>query len=110
MQHDWVPSRLGHGETMCARCFVTNREAAVLGMNDCTAPPPSPANNNQPWSQDRIDEELAFDDMSSLDDQPEPGEECGRWCNGKLAQYCGKAGTEECDFECPYRDSECVKC
>jgi hypothetical protein len=39
-----------------------------------------------------------------------PGEECGRWSNGRLAQYCAKAGSEECDFECPYRDSECVKC
>ena len=111
MQHDWVSSRLGHGETMCARCFVTNREAAVLGMNDCAAPSPIPANSNQPqWPQDRIDEELSFDDMSSLNDQHEPGEECGRWRNGKLAQYCAKAGTEECDFECPYRDGECVKC
>ena len=41
MQHDWIRSMLGHGETMCRRCFVTNREAAVLGMlNDCDAPIP----------------------------------------------------------------------
>lgn len=30
--HDWQPSTLGHGELMCARCFVTNREAAALGL------------------------------------------------------------------------------
>jgi hypothetical protein len=60
MQHDWVPSTLGHGETMCRRCFVTNREAAVLGIaNECDTPPPSPkaANENQTcaWTQDEID-------------------------------------------------------
>lgn len=32
------------------------------------------------------------------------GEECGRWRNGVLSASCLKAGTEECDFECPYRD------
>lgn len=37
-QHDWVPSMLGHGETMCRNCLVTNREAAVLGMNECPDP------------------------------------------------------------------------
>ena len=42
--HEWVPSRLGHGETMCARCFVTNREAAVLGlMERCSRPEADPA-------------------------------------------------------------------
>jgi hypothetical protein len=44
------------------------------------------------------------------DDGPMPGEECGRWSNGRLGQYCAKAGSEECDFECPYRDVECVRC
>jgi hypothetical protein len=33
------------------------------------------------------------------------GEECGRWANGRLGKYCSKAGSEECDFECPYRNS-----
>jgi hypothetical protein len=42
-QHDWIASTLGHGETMCSRCFVTNREAAVLGItNTCDVPPPVP--------------------------------------------------------------------
>lgn len=30
------------------------------------------------------------------------GEECGRWRNGVLSKSCSKAGSEECDFECPY--------
>jgi hypothetical protein len=34
MTHDWIPSTLGHGETMCRRCFITNREAAALGVED----------------------------------------------------------------------------
>lgn len=61
MQHDWIPSTLGHGETMCRRCFVTNREAAVLGIaNECDTPPAAPkaANENaqeRAWAQDEID-------------------------------------------------------
>lgn len=40
MQHDWIKSTLGHGETMCSRCFVTNREAAALGIsNSCDVQP-----------------------------------------------------------------------
>ena len=33
------------------------------------------------------------------------GDECGRWDNGRLTSRCAKAGSEECDFECPYRDT-----
>lgn len=36
------------------------------------------------------------------EDGPQPGEACGRWSNGQLLPKCTKAGTEECDFECPY--------
>ena len=31
-KHSWVLSTLGHGESMCSRCLMTNREAAVLGL------------------------------------------------------------------------------
>lgn len=31
------------------------------------------------------------------------GDECGRWRNGSLSRHCAKAGSEECDFECPHR-------
>ena len=34
----------------------------------------------------------------------DPGEDCGRWRNGRLGDYCLLAGTEFCDFDCPYRD------
>jgi hypothetical protein len=106
MQHDWVPSTLGHGETMCSRCFVTNREAAVLGiMNTCDAPAPKAANEN--WPQDRIDDEM---EQYAEDDGSEPGDECGRWTNGRLGRHCSKAGSEECEFECPYRTTDAVRC
>lgn len=59
------------------------------------------------WTQAEIDDDV-FRNME--EEGPNPGDECGRWRNGKLSQYCAKAGTEECDFECPYRDSNCVKC
>lgn len=36
MNHKWIKSTLGHGEAMCKNCFITNREAAVLGkLNTC---------------------------------------------------------------------------
>lgn len=31
MHHNWIPSTLGYGGTICSRCFVTKREAAALG-------------------------------------------------------------------------------
>lgn len=39
------------------------------------------------------------------EDGYDPGEECGRWDNGRLTHSCSKAGSEECDWECPYRSS-----
>lgn len=54
------------------------------------------------WTQDEIDNEV-FRDHD--DDGYDPGEECGRWSNGRLTELCSKAGSEECDFECPYRSS-----
>jgi hypothetical protein len=44
-------------------------------------------------------------DDGDYDDGPKPGEECGRWMNGRLTKSCSKAGSEECDFDCPYRGS-----
>lgn len=56
------------------------------------------------WTQDEIDAMTEF-----CDDEPEDdydiGEECGRWDNGKLTKSCTKAGSEECDWECPYRST-----
>jgi hypothetical protein len=45
--------------------------------------------------------ELAPDDAFDIDDE-NPGAECGRWSNGRLTRHCALAGTEFCDFECPY--------
>ena len=48
MQHDWVPSTLGHGEQMCARCYITNREAAALGqLNECSPLPETQIGSSQ---------------------------------------------------------------
>lgn len=38
------------------------------------------------------------------EDGDDPGEECGRWDNGRLGRYCRLAGSEFCDWECPYGD------
>lgn len=39
--HYWVPSTLGHGDSMCQYCSITNREAAVLNSYTCEKAPPS---------------------------------------------------------------------
>jgi hypothetical protein len=46
---------------------------------------------------------ICFDPFE--DDEPfeyDPGEDCGRWDNGRLGPHCTMAGTEFCDWECPY--------
>lgn len=35
MNHDWIPSTLGHGNTMCRRCKVTDLEAESIGLDEC---------------------------------------------------------------------------
>jgi hypothetical protein len=62
---------------------------------------------NPPFELDEYDD---FDDydVCNLCGKPgelcncHEGEECGRWRNGRLDKHCTKAGSEECDFECPY--------
>lgn len=65
MQHTWVKSTLGHGDTMCSRCFVTNLEAAVIGMTECEAPPPKAANTN-----DEVDAETEPSMICPVTSQP----------------------------------------
>lgn len=48
------------------------------------------------------DDDRSADDVEDRDDDVDPGEECGRWNNGRLMPHCRKAGSEECDWECPY--------
>lgn len=43
-----------------------------------------------------------LDDPTFDDDEGDDGEECGRWNNGRLDQQCTLAGTEWCDWICPY--------
>lgn len=47
-----------------------------------------------------------FDDLGEDDDDETVGgfteADCGRWRDGRLGQQCSLAGTEECDWECPY--------
>jgi hypothetical protein len=71
---------------------------------------PQTASFVERWT--KVIEDMPLGDQRDTfdDDGPQPGEECGRWSNGRLGQFCAKAGSEECDFECPYRDSECVRC
>lgn len=59
--------------------------------------------SNEQWVQEDIDADMGLDEWE--EDGPDPGEECGRWINGRLSKSCSKAGSEECDFECPYRNS-----
>ena len=53
--------------------------------------------------QDYPDE---FDDFDTGDDDDEEYFDCGMMRDGKTHRLvgCGKAGSEECDFECPYRN------
>lgn len=100
MQHDWIKSTLGHGDTMCSRCFITNLEAAALGVsNSCDVPPPSPKASNDNAAQEAIDAACIHDDDG--DEECDESEECGRWDNGRLSKQCSKAGSEECDWICP---------
>lgn len=50
--HKWEPSRLGHGETMCAYCFGTNREIAVIGNPDVCDSPNAPVFEIKELSKD----------------------------------------------------------
>lgn len=54
--------------------------------------------------QDWIDSQL-FDDEDheeEISDEEAAAENCGRWINGRLSRHCTKAGSEECDWDCPY--------
>ena len=48
--------------------------------------------------------EMFFDETFDDEDGDgiDPADECALMGDG----YCGLAGSEWCDFECPYRDSE----
>ncbi len=62
---------------------------------------------SQPMGDDQFDDDDYCHDCDQSWDECEcyVGEDCGRWDNGKLTKSCSKAGSEECDWECPYRGS-----
>lgn len=44
--HDWIPSMLGHGNTMCRRCYMTDMEAIALRCQYVCDVSPISANDN----------------------------------------------------------------
>ena len=63
-------------------------------------PSQNPLNDPEPpYDQDFIDNEMLDEEDT---DEDMPGDECGRWRNGTLGRACMKAGSEECDWICPY--------
>lgn len=49
MRHKWVKSTLGHGETMCELCCMTNREAAALGLSESCSANAGEGHTHGPW-------------------------------------------------------------
>lgn len=86
MQHDWVKSTLGHGETMCSRCFITNREAAVIGASEiCNVPTPPPHADNDHGQS--MDEAAAANFGLTIDDLDEAGDDVCPNCGGEGVVY-----------------------
>lgn len=57
---------------------------------------------HEDWDDDQ-DDDCCFDCGQPWDlCECHEGAECGRWRNGVLSDSCSKAGSEECDFECPF--------
>lgn len=50
------------------------------------------------------------DEWNAHEEEEDFGPDCGRWFDGRLSQSCSLAGTEFCDFECPYRSSLAPGC
>lgn len=61
-------------------------------------PDPRPA---EPVREPPIGWDDDFEEDSDLDEDDDGYEDCGRWRNGRLSEYCALAGTEWCDWECP---------
>ena len=84
MQHNWIDSTLGHGESMCSRCFITNREASAIGAHECDAPPPKPANENSTRAtEDEIDDDMGLPFICPVTCQP---------CTTEQDEFCEDYG------------------
>ena len=108
MQHDWIKSTLGHGETMCSRCFITNREAAVLGVtNSCDVPPPVPEAVNDNAALVPV-EPAAVDDQDYDYDDDGDCWNCGG--EGRVNDCIDGCCVEQDDPWCPYCSKRCDIC
>lgn len=73
--HNWITSRLGHGEHQCTYCHATNREIAVIGdINHCPdAPLPEEGMDlTAELGADHIARDHELDPLGVCDDTIEP--------------------------------------
>lgn len=95
MAHPWDMNEHGYWCTSCGdlvgRADV-DEDRLPTECRHCGFPDP-----------DKVaDYHLAPDDDEYDPDDEDHGAECGRWINGKLGKSCTLAGTEFCDWDCPY--------
>ena len=114
MQHDWIKSTLGHGETMCSRCFITNREAAVLRKTDsCDVPPPPPKATNDnvvvlPVIRVERQEDPHDHYQDDFDYQDEGCWNCGG--EGRVNDCIDGCCVDQDDIYCKYCSKRCDIC
>lgn len=89
----WLP--LGAASAAAAQKEALQGRSADVGAQP--APPsPSPLSASSPDDDDATRDDWLSEDEDLYAD-------CGRWSNGRLGSSCSMAGTEFCDWECPYR-------
>lgn len=100
VSHDWIKSMLGHGETMCRNCFITNREATVLGRSDVCEAASSPRAQT-------MDEAVAHNLSLTADDIDEKCPTCGGegFTFDCFDGCCADAevGCDDCTRPCEYQ-------
>lgn len=72
----------------------TSRAPYNAGTCDCGRPAGQCVKGDRDYCDDMDDDEG--------DGEFDLSEECGRWVNGGLSTQCSQAGTEWCDWECPF--------
>jgi lambda family phage portal protein len=95
----------------CSMPRLANASAAKPNGRRCRPSRPSAPNESKRRSKDRT-MPMPDDFNPNMPEPPEeydgededPGADCGHWSNGRLTKSCALAGTEFCDFECPYRN------
>ena len=56
------------------------------------------------WTQDEIDDDYFASQDDGMDEEEEFWAEAELLCHMHADGQCGAAGSEYCDFECPFRD------